>query len=195
MGHLGCSIELMSIIARLNANVLTNNSSMAEDQSETVNQLEQQLLSLRQYLALRGLQGSPLDEDAVLNTAELYRFAALIYLERACRKKSRVSVEVTRLVNDAFDILDKLQVCTAPWPLFIVGCEAETDSRRSMTSQLFEKSAEYRKADNILWIRRLVEGIWKQDDLSTYSHMPKSVMPLLRYGSVVSASSQLPSFW
>lgn len=192
---MGCSIELMSIIARLNANVQTNDSSMVEDQSETVNQLEQQLLSLRQYLTLRGLQGSPLDEAAVLNTAELYRFAALIYLERACWKKSRESVEVTRLVDDAFNILDKLQVCTAPWPLFIVGCEAETDSRRSMTIQLFEKSAEYRKADNILWIRRLVEGIWKQDDLSTYSHMPKSVMPLLRYGSVMSASSHLPSFW
>ena len=186
----------MSVVARLNDIMLSaDGSNITAQQTKTVDQLESQLSSLRQFLVLRGSLDSMLDEIAVLQTAEFYRLAALIYSERACRRKIRSSIEVAHLVQDAFSILGELQVCTAPWPLFIVGCEAETDHQRSLTLQLLERSANYRKSDNILWTKKLIKGIWKQDDLSTYSHLTKAVQPLLRYGSVVSASSQLPSFW
>ena len=189
-------MELMSIVARLNDIMLAaDESDYHKQQTETVDQLESQLMSLRQDLVLRGSLGSMLDESAVLKIAELYRLAALIYSERACRRNIRSSVKVAHLVQDAFRILEGLQLCTAAWPLFIVGCEAETDSQRYLTLQLLDRSANYRKSDNILWINKLVKGIWKQDDLSTYSHLTKAAQPLLRYGSVVSASSQLPNFW
>ena len=189
-------MELMSIIARLNDIMLSaDGSDIDTEQAEAVDRLESQLSSLRQYLVIRGSLDSTLDENAVLKIAELYRLAALIYSERACRKKTRPSIEVAHLVQNAFEIMGELQVCTTPWPLFIVGCEAETDSQRSLMLQLLERSADYRKSDNILWTKKLIEGIWKQDDLSTYSHLTEAGQPLLRYGSVVSASSQLPSFW
>lgn len=189
-------MELLSVLARLNDIMLSADGSEIEtQQTETVDQLESQLLSLRQYLVFRGSLDRMVDENAVLKIAELYRLAALIYSERACRGKIQSSAEMAQLVRNAFEILGELRVCTAPWPLFIVGCEAETDSQRSLMFQLLERSAHHRKSDNILWVKKLIQGIWKQDDLSTYSHLTKSVQPLLRYGSVVSASSQLPNFW
>ena len=189
-------MELMSVVAKLNDIMLSaDGSDIDPQQTKAVDQLESQLSSLRQFLVLRGSLDGMLDENTILRIADLYRLAALIYSERACRRKIRSSIEVTRLVQNAFKILGELQVCTAPWPLFIVGCEAETDSQRSLTLQLLERSANYRKSDNILWIKKLIKGIWKQDDLSTYSHLTKAIQPLLRYRSVLSASSQLPNFW
>lgn len=189
-------MELMSIIARLSdITVSAEGSDTHAQDTQAVDQLESQLLALRQNLVLRGSLGSMLDESAVLRIAELYRLAALIYSERACRRNTRSSVKVANLVQNAMSILEELQMCTAAWPLFIVGCEAETDSQRHLTLQLLKRSAEYRKSDNILWTEKLIKGIWKQDDLFTYSHLTKAAQPLLRYGSVVSASFQLPNFW
>lgn len=186
----------MSVIGRLNDNMLpADGSKLDGDQAENLNQLEEQLLSLRQYLVLHGQLGSEFVEETILKTAELYRLAALVYLERACRRKSRASVEVTSLVNNALSILEGLQICTVMWPLFIVACEAQSDSQRFMVLQAFERTLESRKADNIAWNKKLVEGIWRQDDLFTYSHVTKAAQPMLRYGSIMSASSQLPSFW
>ena len=189
-------MELMSIIARLSDITLSTEGPDTDAQdTQAVDQLESQLLALRQDLVLRGSPGSMLDEKAVLETAELYRLAALIYSERACRRNTRSSVKVANLVQNAMSVLENLQMCAAAWPLFIVGCEAETDSQRQLTLQLLKRSAEYRKSDNILWAERLIKGIWKQDDLFTYSHLTKTAQPSLRYRSVVSASSQLPNFW
>ena len=189
-------MELMSIVATLNDIMLSADESDIDiQQTETVDQLESQLLSLRQYLVICGSLDSLLEESAVLKIAELYRLAALIYSERGCRRNIKSSVKVAHLVQNAFSILDGLQLCTAAWPLFIIGCEAETDSQRCVALELLERSANYRKSDNILWTKKLVKGIWKQDDLFTYSNVIKAAQPLLRYGSVVSASSQLPNFW
>ena len=189
-------MELMSIVARLNDTMLSaDGSDIYTQQTETVDQLEGQLLSLRQYLVIHGPLDSMLDESAILKIAELYRLAALIYSKRACRRNIRSSVQVAHLVQNAFSILEELQLCTAAWPLFIVGCEAETDSQRCLVLELLERSANHRKSDNILWTSKLVKGIWKQDDLFTYTNLTKAAQPLLRYGSVVSASSQLPNFW
>ena len=186
----------MSVVAKLNDIMLSANGSNDDtEQTEALDKLENQLLSLRQYLVVRGSLDSRLDESAVLKVAELYRLAALIYIERACRRHIRSSAKVAHLAQKAFNILEEVQLCTTAWPLFIVGCEAETDSQRSLTLQILENSADYRKSDNILWTKKLVEGIWKQDDLFTYSHLTKAAQPLLRYGSVLSASSQLPNFW
>lgn len=186
----------MSIIARLTDHVLPADcSKLSTHQAEIVDRLEEQLKSLRQYLVPVGALGSAMSTINVLGTAELYRLAALIYLERACRRKSRASTEFTCLVENTLNILEDIQVCTAVWPLFIVACEAETDSQRSMVLQVFKKTKEYRKADNISWIKRLVQGVWKQDDLFTYIHVPKAAEPMLRYGSVMSACTQLPAFY
>lgn len=189
-------MELMSVISKLNETIPTDGST-ALDPSHTqlLIQLDQRLRSLHQYLTLQGptflVTGN---ESGVLNTAEFYRIAALIFLERACRRRPRSAPEVEHLVESGFIILQRLKVCAVMWPLFIVACEAETDEQRTIVLATFEASRKFRKAGNISWVQKLTEAVWKQDDLFTYSRIAVAKVPLLRYGSVISASSQLPNF-
>ena len=189
-------MELMSIISKLNDTILTDDSTKPSlSDIEGLIQLEQRLRSLRQYLTRQGLtSGDESGVPDVLDTAELYRIAALIFLERACRRKSRRSSAVEHLVEAGLAILQRLKVCAVMWPLFIIACEAETDEQRTIVLAIFEKSTKFRKAGNIPCVQGLAEAVWKQDDLFTYSGIAAGAVPLLRYGSIISASRQLPNF-
>lgn len=192
-------MELMSIISKLNDTILTDDSTNPSlSDIEGLIQLEQRLRSLRQYLTRQGLTFSVAGDESgvldVLDTAELYRIAALIFLERACRRKSRRSSEVEHLVEAGLAILQRLKVCAVMWPLFIIACEAETDEQRTIVLATFETSTKFRKAGNIPCVQGLAEAVWKQDDLFTYSGIAAGTVPLLRYGSIISASRQLPNF-
>lgn len=189
-------MELMSIISKLNETIPTDGSrEVAPTHTELLIQLEQRLSSLHQFL---GPQDSPMlftDNDSrVSDTAELYRIAALILLQRACRGRPRSAPEVEHLVEAGLTILERLKICAVTWPLFIVACEAETDKQRTIVLAAFKVSREIRKAGNISWVQKLTEAVWKQDDLLTYSTITATAVPLLRYGSSISASNQLPNF-
>lgn len=170
---------------------------MTFDRSHTdlLTQLEQRLQSLHQSLIVQGQSFSVINNESnALDTAEIYRIAALIFLERACRRRPRCAPEVERLVEAGLTVLPRLKVCAVTWPLFIIACEAETDEQRAIVLASFETSRKFRKAGNISWIQKLTEVVWKQDDLFTFSRIAPTTVPLLRYGSVISASSQLPNF-
>lgn len=189
-------MELMSIISRLNETIPSDGSmEFAPSHNEILIQLEQRLRLLCQSLTTPGPTFSvPGNESSVLDTAELYRIAALIFLERACRRRPRSAPEVEHLIEAGLSTLQRLQVCAVMWPLFIVACEAETDEQRTIVLAIFEASKQFRKAGNISSVQELTEAVWKQDDLFTYSRIAALTVPLLRYGSVISASSQLPNF-
>lgn len=189
-------MELMGIVSKLNETIPTDGSmELAPSRDEVLFPLEQRLRSLRQILTPPGLI-FPItgNESSVLDTAELYRIAALIFLERACRRRPRYAPEVEHLVEIGFTILQRLKVCAVMWPLFIVACEAQTDEQRTLAIETFEASRKVRKAGNISLIQKLTEDVWKQDDLFTYSRIAEVTVPLLRYESVISPSSQLPNF-
>ena len=189
-------MELMNIISTIQDVILERGSREAPRyQNETILQLKQRLQNLRQFLVPHGAT-VPMagDKSKAFDTAELYRVAAMIFLERACRGISRSDPEIERLVGSGLKLLESLQGYAATWPLFIVACEAETDEHRNIALDSFEASAKARKAGNISWVQELVEAVWKQDDLSTYSSVPADTVQLLRYRSVISASGQLPNF-
>lgn len=78
-------MELMGIVSKLNETIPTDGSmELAPSRDEVLFPLEQRLRSLRQILTPPGLI-FPItgNESSVLDTAELYRIAALIFLERA----------------------------------------------------------------------------------------------------------------
>lgn len=54
----------------------------------------------------------------ILSTAELYPIATFLYLQRA---HNNVLVHELRLMylQQAFEVLRSLDVCTSPWPLFV----------------------------------------------------------------------------
>lgn len=196
VGSFGCSIELMSLISELNEMIPTDGSmELVPSHNEPLIELEQRLRSLHQFLAPQGLTSSdPRNESSITDTAEFYRIAALIFLERACRRSPRGAPQVQHLVKVGLGILQRLKVCAVMWPLFVVACEAETDEQRLIVLAAFEASSNFRKAGNILWVQELTAAVWKQDDLFTFARTPKAAEPLLRYGSIISASSQLPNF-
>ena len=186
----------MTIISKLNDTIPTDGSMVpAPSHPGILVECEQHLRSLQQSLTFGAPTSSVAGvESSVLETAELYRIAILIFLERGCRRKPRSAPEVEDLVNTGLKILQKLKVCGVMWPLFIVACEAESDEQRTIILETFEESGKIRKAGNISVIRGLCEAVWKQDDLFTYSRAAASTVPLLRYGSVICTNDQLPSF-
>ena len=189
-------MELMNIISTIQDVILEcDNTEAPRHQNEIILQLKQRLQHLRQFLVPQGVT-VPMagDESKAFNTAELYRIAAMIFLERACRRMPRSDPQIEHLVETGLKLLEKLQGSAATWPLFIVACEAETDEHRTIALDSFEASAKVRKAGNISWVQGLAEAVWKQDDLSTYSNVPADTVQLLRYRSVISASGQLPNF-
>lgn len=196
VGSFGCSTELMSIISKLNETVpADSNMELATSRNEVLRRLEQRLRSLYQLSTIQGLEYPVASsEPCVLDTAEFYRIAALIYLERTCRRRPRDAPEVEHLVEAGLTILQRLKVCAVMWPLFIVACEAKTDEQRTIVLATFEASTAFRKAGNISSVRGLTEAVWKQDDLFTYSKIAAAAVPLVRFGSIISASSQLPNF-
>ena len=186
----------MNIISTIQDVILErDNTEGPRYQSEINLQLKQRLQHLRQSLVPHGATFPVAgDESKALDTAELYRIAAMIFLERACRGVPRNDPQIETLVGTGLKLLERLRDCAAMWPLFIVACEAETDEHRNIALDSFEASAKVRKAGNISWVQRLAEAVWKQDDLFTYSSVPADTVQLLRYRSVLSASGQLPNF-
>ena len=185
----------MSIISRLNEMMpIDANMELIPSHNELLVKLEKRLRSLQQPLTPQSPMSIVKNESSAADTAEFYRIAALIFLERACRRSPRGAPEIEHLVNTGLEILQGLEVCAVMWPLFIVACEAETGEQRMVVLTAFEASSHLRKAGNILWVQELTEAVWKQDDLFTFAKISKAAVPLLRYGSVISASSQLPNF-
>ena len=189
-------MELMDIISLLNENVLPSDSSMASsDRTQVLDQLEQRLHSLPQFLVPHGVMSHVSREDAIVKTAELYRLASLVYLHKAARRRPKSCPEVRTLVKSAMEILLDLTVCAAPWPMFIVACEIEDDLQRTLILEVLDTSEKVRKAGNLTWMKNIVQAVWKQDDLGTYMSVAgKPVEPYLRYGAALSAYSELPTF-
>lgn len=100
----------------------------------------------------------------VRSTAELYRIATFLYLQRTCNT-TQVHEIRTVYLEQAFYVLGTLEVCTSPWPLFVLACEADVDEQRIEILQALDRMDEVRRIGNIKVLRNIVESYWKQHDL------------------------------
>ena len=119
-----------------------------------------------------------------------YALGALIYLNRMALNYSGEELHHQRLVDEAFIHLIDVQISEAPWPFFVVGCEATNDSRRRTLLQAAleaESSGQYGNAPRLL---RLIQAFWNQQDLS--SGQPLSYVDQMT--AVISSSPFLPVF-
>lgn len=111
-------------------------------------------------------QASSLPQRTALTlaTAELYRLATLLYLQRVC---SLPQDEVTRPthIDQAFSTLRNLEVATSPWPLFVLACESQTDCHRIQILRTLDRMDATRNIGNVLVLRSLIESFWTQCDL------------------------------
>ena len=189
-------MELMDIISTINELVLPPESLKSSfDFAQVSKHLEQRLRSLPQLFVPHGRLSHLSQENAIIKTAELYRLASLIYFQRAVRRISQDSSEVRALLQNALIILEDLEVCSAPWPMFIIACEVRESFERTSILKVLESSEKFRKAGNLVWLRNMILAMWKQDDLETYSSvLGKPAEPFLRYGAALSACPELPTF-
>ncbi|KAI1805143.1 fungal-specific transcription factor domain-containing protein [Daldinia bambusicola] len=177
IGSLGCSVEVMEIISYVNnlRAVELRGGSLEYDPEERARkadewrEIESRIANLTQHLdPIHALHIPPVERRRILTTAELYRIAALLYLQRTgdCTHNQELR---SMYLGLAFDSLKRLDVCTSPWPLFVIACETEDDQQRIMILQTLDKMDNERHIGNVFVLRDIIESYWKQQDLQADS--------------------------
>lgn len=121
---------------------------------------------------------------------ELYRSAVLVYIARNCETKFGENRDLAPLLEKNFAQLGQAHTCQR-LPIFILGCEANTDERRMIILDLLRLTEEThpRALDSI---RRGLDSVWIQDNLDADQDTALDYMNKLNV--VVSSSSTIPTF-
>ena len=162
--------------------------------------------SYRQYLAslesrLENLLGDPKlrhivdriaqDGTRAGNLLDLFRLAALVYLERTSKNFSGQSAKIEAWTDAAFEIIAHLRVCKHKFPLFVFGCEANSDARRILILDAISETEKKQKhALNMQSLHQLVQSVWNQDDLQADRRIDYNE----KLNTVFSAFETVPSF-
>ncbi|TGJ81471.1 hypothetical protein E0Z10_g7294 [Xylaria hypoxylon] len=184
IGSLGCSVEVMEIISYVNtwrAMEIYRDHAALFDQEEKSNRnieykaLESRISSLTQRLD-PGYEEylSRHDRTRTLATAELYRIAAFLYLHRVGSTEPSQDIKSAYL-QQGLQILGSLEVCTSPWPLFVIACETETDEQRISILGTLDRMDLERHIGNVFVLRHIIESFWKQQDLQADSGKASSL--------------------
>jgi hypothetical protein len=131
--------------------------------------LEQKLQSARQHLSADEVAVSTDAQiKAASATAELYRLATLLYLQRVVPD---IGDDVRRAayLRQAYAALSEVPVATGPWPVFIIACEARTDEERIYILEILDQMDKVRNVGNVRVMGTILETIWKQRDLQENS--------------------------
>ncbi|KAF2022024.1 hypothetical protein BU24DRAFT_488332 [Aaosphaeria arxii CBS 175.79] len=170
IGILGCSIEVFNAIRRINilrARILLkrNETSESIDKKEHRPALEAMLQNATQQLSRHEIDYLVHAKRAeVLAKAELYRLAALLYLQRVVPADGDEGRRAAYL-QQALSILSRLTVASSPWPCFIVACEVTLEEQRSQILKALHDMDAIRRIGNVHATRAIIETIWKQQDL------------------------------
>ncbi|ROW07452.1 hypothetical protein VMCG_03923 [Cytospora schulzeri] len=172
IGSLGCSVEIMEIIHYINqlrsapTRKLTEQNGRLELPSVmwTCQGLQDRLSRLEQQLPAEYKGQSVRERTKVELTAELYRIAAVLYLRAICPNIDATN-QTHMWLEQAFKVLASLEICTSPWPLFVVACESKSDEQRIVILRALDRMDEDRKIGNVFVLRNLIENYWKQQDL------------------------------
>lgn len=127
--------------------------------------------------------------DTPADLVELYRLAALIYLERASTRSSGPSVKVQRWLQKAYVILEKQEIHHIPFPLLVLGIESRNDERRKLFLKLVRQAAVRSGSVAMENVHRMLQSVWLQDDLETERVLDYR----LKLRAVFSSSEILPS--
>lgn len=154
-------------------------------------QLEERLLNLRQELVLRrGTTTGIIDSARITFTAELYRIAATLYLYQVAPATFAPAVDPQDLLYKGLDILWEMNICSSPWPLFILACSVSDDANRIRILDLMNRSGSSRRIGNYSIIIALVKAVWKRQDLIVDEKAKKEV----DWRELVEEGGYMPSF-
>lgn len=188
---MGCSLELFEIISRINRLRISWTRSPREPINPILRQyridLGEKLHNLVQHVGSEeDNYATPWERNRALATADIYRIAAILYLQRACPIDGDDSTRDPYVVA-AFSALETLKVPSSPWPLFVVACESQSEEQRMRILQMLDRMDSTRNIGNILVLRNIIEQFWKQNDLRglgcssrqlNWSHFGRSDIPV-----------------
>lgn len=209
VGILGCSSELFRLVSCINQlrTLLTMDADASEsDLTALAVHLRLRLLNLRQeiYIYTDDTTGH-ISHTRIHLTAELYRVAAMLYLYNtyptiapsaptSSPPNSPIPFpSVPELVRQAFMLLDQMQVCTSPWPLFVVACNVAEDRDRIEVMRIFEEGSKVRRIGNYDVIMGLVKAVWSRGDLRNDEGRDMSAK-LADWRELVDEKMGMPSF-
>ncbi|KAI1750854.1 fungal-specific transcription factor domain-containing protein [Xylaria castorea] len=177
IGSLGCSVEVMEVISHVNkwrAMELCGDHMAFPDQERSNRAIEYKALESKLALLTQRLDPrhearlSRYDRTRTLATAELYRIATFLYLHRVGSTDPSQEIKSAYL-QQALQVLGSLEVCTSPWPLFVIACETENDEHRISILRTLDRMDEERHIGNVFVLRHIIESFWKQQDLQADS--------------------------
>jgi hypothetical protein len=120
---------------------------------------------------------------------ELYKLAMLVYLHRIAAGQLKQTASIQTQTDRAFEILAQLGSCERQFPIFVFGCEAQSDSRRAIILDAMSRTERSVSSRSLNHVRLLLQAIWAQDDLAEgKSHYWNKV------SYVISCCTVLPSF-
>lgn len=122
----------------------------------------------------------------------IWQMAMQIYLARASQLSDTPDVDLDGMVDDALS--GPILGCACPhfFPLFIVGCEARTDSRREAILNLIDRAENSGIVRSKAWLKDVILSVWVHMDL--YADEDLLVDYVGTIGTVISASGAIPSF-
>lgn len=187
---MGCSLEVMNAISDIIDVGLIDEPDDAR--IEILDKMERRLKFARQELRISLLDdpSSLIEYERVKDIAELYRLAGLIYLHRAGRRTPSTSYALQSHVNEAFEIIKRLESCERTFPLFIISCEARTDAQRAIVLKVVAKNRQKPLAANTLRVWGFVGRFWAQDDLDVEQNVEYET----KITSALSSTNSLPAF-
>jgi hypothetical protein len=183
IGVFGCSAELLQIISCINQlrTLLTMEACCPESELlDLAARLRTRLLNLHQEVLIQADQyAGQISHTRIRQTAELYRIAAILYLyntypdvapnssSNGLPKSTSSLPTIPALVSQSFSCLHlMMNVCTSPWPLFLIACNAIEDQDRMEIMMTIEKGFKERRIGNYEVILGLVKTFWKRADLT-----------------------------
>jgi len=131
-----------------------------------LNRIEKQLSSIRGELQRHGSPHDLENQSESVAVKELFVLATLLYLERKSTQLVGPSSKTDGWVEDAFLILSRVEHCNKPFPLFIFGREARTDSRRLLILRIIDWTMKKANARSLASLREMLVKLWVQDDLN-----------------------------
>jgi hypothetical protein len=113
------------------------------------------------------VQVSTTDAQYVMDTAEAYRYATILYLQQAVPEITITGMK--GLVQVTISHLSSVPPCSAIslvhiYPLFIAGCEASNEEERQWVKERWEVMIARMRVKNVSKCWEITQEVWKRRD-------------------------------
>ncbi|KFA50020.1 hypothetical protein S40293_11018, partial [Stachybotrys chartarum IBT 40293] len=104
--------------------------------------------------------------DAAL-VLQLYQLAMLIYLHQTFDGRIKQTNSTQQHIDKAFELLPRLRSCKQQFPIFIIGCEAQTDEQRAIVLDAISRMERMSFSRSYTHCKGIMQAVWAQHDLSS----------------------------